>query len=303
MRSSVDPGSRANRDAAAVARFEQAVAVETHPFFDPHRPAPVRLKDDRSIADENMRPQCEGAMVEDGARGNVSLPVHPGKFDARLVWRRKPRGEAGRDPASRAEPCKVHPKANPQTLRLPRHFPTAPRTPVVFGRAFVPPCVRAQASQRPGRTDPRRPAATRMLYPGAPAPSGSVFPHLLLENNCGIPAVPLARRDAIATANGFDAALQTCEDYDLWLRLSRTTPFSFLPAPIAICWKAQGKHAPAVRDGRFATTLRHGTSRTLCVSLHGWRWTPAPGIPWRDHTPTADARQNRRDSRGVIDGE
>lgn len=105
--------------------------------------------------------------------------------------------------------------------------------------------------------------ATRMLYPEAQAPSGSVFPRLLLENYCGIPAVPLARRVAIESSGGFDPALQTCEDYDMWLRLSRTTPFLFVPAPVAIYWKAQGKHAQAVRDGRFATTLRHVVNRAM----------------------------------------
>jgi hypothetical protein len=103
-----------------------------------------------------------------------------------------------------------------------------------------------------------------MLYPSPSAPSGRVFERLLFDNFCGIPAVPLVRRDALVTVGGFDGDLRTCEDYDLWLRLAFRTPFLFVKAPVAIYWKSvDGKQMGAVRSGRYAAALRSIVNQAL----------------------------------------
>ncbi len=104
----------------------------------------------------------------------------------------------------------------------------------------------------------------RMLYPSRSAPSGNILDRLLFDNFCGVPAVPLVRREVLAVVGGFDPQLSTCEDYDLWLRLASCTPFLFVPVPVAIYWKTvQGKQMSAVRDGRYASTLRHVVNRAV----------------------------------------
>jgi GT2 family glycosyltransferase len=104
----------------------------------------------------------------------------------------------------------------------------------------------------------------RLIYPSPSAPSGHVPERLLFDNFCGIPAVPLMRREAVTNVGGFDTDLRTCEDYDLWLRLAFLTPFLFVPAPVAIYRKtAHGKQSGAVRNGLYATTLRRVVNRAL----------------------------------------
>jgi glycosyltransferase involved in cell wall biosynthesis len=49
------------------------------------------------------------------------------------------------------------------------------------------------------------------------------FDFLFAENVCGTSTV-MARRDAIEAVGGFDRTLRICEDWDLWLKLSRKGP-------------------------------------------------------------------------------
>jgi glycosyltransferase involved in cell wall biosynthesis len=46
------------------------------------------------------------------------------------------------------------------------------------------------------------------------------FPEMLMRNRLATPTV-MARRAALEQLGGFDTGLDICEDYDLWLRLSR----------------------------------------------------------------------------------
>jgi glycosyltransferase involved in cell wall biosynthesis len=49
------------------------------------------------------------------------------------------------------------------------------------------------------------------------------FDFLFAENVCGTSTV-IARRNAIEAVGGFDRTLRICEDWDLWLKLSRNGP-------------------------------------------------------------------------------
>jgi glycosyltransferase involved in cell wall biosynthesis len=48
----------------------------------------------------------------------------------------------------------------------------------------------------------------------------------------GLPSTVMVRRADFERVGGFDASLRFCEDYDLWLRLSRMCPFGYLAEPL-----------------------------------------------------------------------
>jgi glycosyltransferase involved in cell wall biosynthesis len=54
----------------------------------------------------------------------------------------------------------------------------------------------------------------------------AALPTLFAENVVGTSTV-MARRDALQTASGFDEALHSAEDWDLWLRLAAVGPVAF----------------------------------------------------------------------------
>ncbi len=62
---------------------------------------------------------------------------------------------------------------------------------------------------------------------------GSVFSALLRENWILTSSV-VVRRSALAYSGLFDAALVGAQDYDLWLRLARSTQFACVRAPLAV---------------------------------------------------------------------
>ncbi len=70
-------------------------------------------------------------------------------------------------------------------------------------------------------------------------PSGDIFaPSLQL---CLVsPSAVMLRRSVFERAGGFDESLPACEDYDLWLRIARTTPVCLIDRPLVI---KRGGHA------------------------------------------------------------
>jgi glycosyltransferase involved in cell wall biosynthesis len=60
------------------------------------------------------------------------------------------------------------------------------------------------------------------------------YPELLCGRNIvGFPATALHRRDCLVEEGGFDQTLRACEDYDLYLRLSRRYSFIAYPTIVA----------------------------------------------------------------------
>ena len=62
------------------------------------------------------------------------------------------------------------------------------------------------------------------------------------DNNLALSASNvLAERDMIVAAGKFDATLSLCEDWDLWLRLARISPFAYIDFPLDVyrIWRGQ----------------------------------------------------------------
>jgi glycosyltransferase involved in cell wall biosynthesis len=70
-------------------------------------------------------------------------------------------------------------------------------------------------------------------------PDGDVF--LPSLRRCLVsPSAVMLRRELFEAAAGFDESLPACEDYDLWLRLTQTTPVALIDRPLVI---KRGGHA------------------------------------------------------------
>jgi teichuronic acid biosynthesis glycosyltransferase TuaG len=74
-------------------------------------------------------------------------------------------------------------------------------------------------------------------------PSDSrMYERLLLDGNAVSPSAAVFRRDKALEIGGFreEPQFNTVEDYDFWMRLSKTGPFVFIPAPLARYTSADG---------------------------------------------------------------
>jgi glycosyltransferase involved in cell wall biosynthesis len=74
--------------------------------------------------------------------------------------------------------------------------------------------------------------ATAPTLPLDRAGSGWVY-HLLLQDSIVHTSAAMVRRSLLQQVNGFDDSLRRGQDYDLWLRLSRHTPFHKLTAVLS----------------------------------------------------------------------
>jgi hypothetical protein len=108
-----------------------------------------------------------------------------------------------------------------------------------------------------------RAGGVEQLYPQpGRAPSGWIFPALLMENCCG--GSLLIRRAAIDKAGHFDETLVSWEDYDLWLRIAHRFPYLFLPEPVALYSPApQGLFFSSASDGSGARDRIRVTEKAL----------------------------------------
>lgn len=76
---------------------------------------------------------------------------------------------------------------------------------------------------------------TRFLKIGWPrqpefkAIRGDASNEILLRNFVGTTSTPLIRRSCLERSGGFDLSLQSCQDWDLWIRLARICHFDCLP--------------------------------------------------------------------------
>lgn len=75
-------------------------------------------------------------------------------------------------------------------------------------------------------------AAGENFYPGnCEAFEGDVYPHLLLSNFIGSGSNMLLRREAVESVGRFDVTLDSHEDWDYYLRLSKQWEFAVVPEP------------------------------------------------------------------------
>ncbi len=68
---------------------------------------------------------------------------------------------------------------------------------------------------------------------------GKVYKRLLQNNFIGSTSFPLLRRSALCEIGGFDVQMLSCQDYDVWLRLSKKYSVSFVRDPLVVYhWSA-----------------------------------------------------------------
>jgi glycosyltransferase involved in cell wall biosynthesis len=112
--------------------------------------------------------------------------------------------------------------------------------------------------------------------------AGDVFP-TLARGNVLILASVLVRRACLDEVGAFDSALPVfgCEDWDLWLRVTRRWPVAVVDEELTLyrvhpgntAWRQVLASALAVVDKTFAvsdTAARAGRSRAAVRALHYW---------------------------------
>ena len=62
--------------------------------------------------------------------------------------------------------------------------------------------------------------------------NGYVFEKLLVSNFIGCTSNPLIKKECLDTVGGFDVKMESCQDYDLWLRLAFRYPIQSLNVPL-----------------------------------------------------------------------
>ena len=67
-----------------------------------------------------------------------------------------------------------------------------------------------------------------------PLPPGFDLRFLRRMNYISSTSTALVRRDAFLSVGGFDEALESCQDWDLWLRLAKAGPLVFAPEPLLL---------------------------------------------------------------------
>jgi hypothetical protein len=87
-----------------------------------------------------------------------------------------------------------------------------------------------------------------------PTLSGWIYHQFLLD--CwALTSTAMIRRDVFAASGGFDPTLPYSEDWDLWLRLSRTHPFVMLDRVSTLYRQHPGQGSRTVRDIDYRTRL------------------------------------------------
>jgi glycosyltransferase involved in cell wall biosynthesis len=136
-----------------------------------------------------------------------------------------------------------------QVEALRRH----PQVAVVYGK---PVCIDASGAVITFEDQERRP-----LWRLSRAPSGNIYEQIMEESCIVSPGLCLVRRSALATLGEapFDPhpSIKGCDDWDLWLRLSRRWRFLFVDA-VALRYRlhASGASDNSVRMCRSSLALR-----------------------------------------------
>ena len=64
--------------------------------------------------------------------------------------------------------------------------------------------------------------------PGSDIAYGPIYKELLVGGNCMHTSSIIVKKEAIIEAGGFDERFKTCEDYDLWMRITKKYPVLFV---------------------------------------------------------------------------
>ncbi len=63
--------------------------------------------------------------------------------------------------------------------------------------------------------------------------SGYIFKKLLRRNMIGSTSNPLLKKECVEAVGGFDVLMESCQDYDLWLRLTMRYPVNYIDAALS----------------------------------------------------------------------
>ena len=99
-----------------------------------------------------------------------------------------------------------------------------------------------------------------------------LWPALRYSNRVsGSGSAVIARRDLLLIENGFDETLTACEDWDMWVRMSRRCRFGFVPQLLTMI--AATPNSMSTDHTRMLTNLEKIVDRTLISDLSGVdRW-------------------------------
>ncbi|MBI4061468.1 MAG: glycosyltransferase family 2 protein [Elusimicrobia bacterium] len=103
--------------------------------------------------------------------------------------------------------------------------------------------------------------------------AADMYERLLFVGNAVSPTAATVRRDKALAIGGFreDAQFNTVEDYDFWMRLSKTGPFRFIP-------RALGSYAVVAGSASRKVEYHHSNLEALLRDHFASRLGPAPGL-------------------------
>lgn len=124
------------------------------------------------------------------------------------------------------------------------------------------------------------------LFPEADrAPSGWIFPKMLMDPGVVSVISVLARRSMFDATGLFDTSLEVCPDSDLWLRLSFVSRFQFLPGPVAMRHiSSEGQYLRGLREGKVERDTQRMLEKALLM------------LP-----PTGSGERQRREARSRLE--
>ena len=113
-------------------------------------------------------------------------------------------------------------------------------------------------------------ASGRVLGRKVAEARGDLSNALLERNVVGATSCVMARRECLRSSGGFDAALPSFQDYDLWIRLSRAAWFDFVDRDLLTYYEHGQKiwkNLEALERGIEIMAEKHGGSRAMRRNL------------------------------------
>lgn len=81
---------------------------------------------------------------------------------------------------------------------------------------------------------------------------GFVFDALLRKNFIGGSSNPLIRKDCLDNVGRFDTEMQSAQDFDMWLRITRRYPVNYVDKPLLNCYIHEGDRISTNVDRKIA---------------------------------------------------
>ena len=102
--------------------------------------------------------------------------------------------------------------------------------------------------------------------------SGMIYEKLLVENFVGTTSFPLIRKEHLIEEGGFDTLLPACQDYDMWIRLSKNHPVSYIDEPLVVYHYHDGDQISKNPQKRIIGMLRVISKNSEYLNKHRDIW-------------------------------